>query len=241
MTELIVFAAGIISGLVSGFIGGGGGLFTLPILFLTGLPAHTAIATARLGSLGLSIGALSRFFRSNAIKWKMVIPLTIVSIPAAIIGAYLVISIPQSYIEKIIGVILVLSAIAIIYKPKKQSPTEQKIGLVTYFTFFITRIAQAAFGSGIGLLVNVIYVKLMHMSMTEANATKRVPGFIVVIITLVIFGIEGLIDYQTGAILFAGTLIGSYTGAHIALSVGQKYVTFTFSAVAAIFGILLLF
>ncbi len=241
MTELIIFFAGLASGLVSGFVGGGGGLFTLPILFLTGLPAHTAIATARLGSLGLSIGSLARFFRSNAIKWKMVIPLTLVSIPAAIIGAYWVISIPQAYIEKIVGVILVLSAFAILFKPKKKPESKQTIGFVTYFTFFITRIAQAAFGSGIGLLVNVIYVKLMHMSMTEANATKRVPGFIVVIITLLIFGVEGLIDYQTGAILFAGTLIGSYTGAHVALSVDQKYVTFAFSAVAVIFGALLLF
>ncbi len=240
MAELIIFFVGLISGLISGFVGGGGGLFTLPVLLFTGLPAHSAIATARVGALGLSLGALSRFFKSDAIKWKMVIPLTFVSIPAAIIGAYLIISIPQSYVEKIVGVILILSAVAILFKPKKKVVSEQKIGFTTYFTFFITRIAQAAFGSGIGLLVNVVYVKLMHMSMTEANATKRVPGFVVVIITLIIFGVEGLIDYQTGAILFAGTLIGSYTGAHYALSVDQKYVTFAFSAVAIIFGILLL-
>lgn len=241
MTEVIVFLTGIFAGFVSGFAGGGAGLFMTPVLLFLGVPPHVAVATARMGAVGLSIGSLTRFFKSDAIIWRMVVPLILLSIPAALIGTYLIISIPQIYIEKIIGSILILSSVAILYKPRKQTNLDKKVGVATYFAFFVTRILQAAFGSGVGLLVNVVYVKLMHMSMTEANATKRVPGFIVVVITLIIFGVEGLIDYHTGIVLFAGTLIGSYSGAHIALSVEQKNVALAFSTVAVIFGLVLLF
>lgn len=241
MIEMIVFLTGIFAGFVSGFAGGGAGLFMTPMLLLVGMPPHVAVATARVGAFGLSIGSLIRFLKSNAIVWRMVVPLTLLSIPAALIGAYGVIHIPQTYIEKIIGSILILSAAAIIYKPQKQTNSDKTVGAGTYFTFFITRILQAAFGSGIGLLVNVVYVKLMHLSLTEANATKRIPGFVVVLVSLTIFGIEGLIDFSTGAFLITGTIIGSFTGAHFALSVDPKYVTYAFSTLAAVFGILLIF
>ncbi len=242
MIEIVVFFTGLASGLISGFIGSGGGLLMLPILSFAGIPPHTALGTARFGSLGKTFGTLARFLKSNAIKWDMIIPLTLISIPAALVGVYFVISIPQSYVENIVGVLLIVSALVMLKKSKKDAGKKQARSntIISYASFFVTRTAQAAFGSGVGLLVNVVYVKLLRLSLTEANATKRIPGLVVIIITLVVFGTEGLIDYQLGAFLFAGTLLGSVMGAHMALSVKEKYIAFTFSLVSAGFGFLLL-
>jgi len=240
MIEWAIFALGLVSGLISGFSGSGGGLFTIPVLLLLGIPAHSAIATARLGAVGLSLGSLARFFRSDALKWDMIVPLTLISIPAAIIGANLVTDIPQQYVEKLIGTILILSSLAMMYKPNRKAPGEKKIGIFSYLAFFFARMAQAAFGSGIGLLVSVVYVKLMHLTITEASATKAIPGLVVVFISLIIFGSKGLINYQSGLILVCGTLIGSYVGSHYALKANPQYVTFGFSLMAIIFGVTLL-
>lgn len=241
MTETLIFLLGIVAGFVGGFAGGGAGLFTLPALLLLGISPFTALATARFGFLGQTIGSLSRFMRSGAIKWKMILPLTLLSIPAAIIGVYFITSIPEFAVKKIIGVMLLLSAAAMLYKPNSKPVEGKKIGWISYVAFFIARMIQAALGSGVGLLVNVIYVKMMHLSITEANATKRIPGLTVILITLIIFGMEGYIDYRSGLFLMAGTTVGSFVGAHYALRANQLYITYAFSTLAIIFGVTLLF
>ena len=241
LVDIIILIAGFIGAFVSGCAGGGAGLFITPVLIFVGIPPHVSIATMRLGALGLSIGSLMRFLRSGVIVWKLVIPFTLISIPAAIIGVYLVLTIPQTYVERIIGALLLFSAVAILNKPEKSGTSEHKhVSIGSYIVFFFARIMQAAFGSGSGLLVNVVYVKLMGLSLTEANATKRIPGFIVVMISLVIFGVGGFIDYRLGALLFVSMIAGSYTGAHFALNVNQKYIAYVFSALATIFGIALI-
>lgn len=240
VTELLIFALGLIAGAVGGFAGGGAGLFTLPALLLLGISPFTALATARFGFLGQTIGSLGRFLRSDSIKWEMILPLTLLSIPAALIGVYFITSIPEFAIKKIIGVMLLLSAAAMLYKPNTPLTAGKKIGWWSYVAFFFARMIQAALGSGVGLLVNVIYVKMMHLSLTEANATKRIPGLTVILITLIIFGMEGYIDYRAGLFLMAGTTIGSYIGAHYALRANQLYITYAFSTLAIIFGVTLL-
>ena len=74
-----VFAAGIVDA-----IAGGGGLITLPVYMLVGLPPHQAIGTNKMSScMGTTI-ATYRFAREGYIKWRM----AIFAIAFALAGSY---------------------------------------------------------------------------------------------------------------------------------------------------------
>lgn len=241
MIETVTLLTGLAAGFMSGFIGGGAGIIIAPMLLFMGLPPHMSVGTARIGAFGLSIGSLFRFLRSNEIIWSFVIPLIVMSIPAAFLGAYLVLSLEPSVVEKAIGVILIVAAYIMYQNEKRTTPDRGMSKWISYPIFFLARTIQAAFGAGVGLLLTVVYVKLMGLTVRQSSATKRLPGIVVILITTVIFGLEGIIDYELGAILFGGSLIGGYAGAHTALAVDQKFVTRAFAALAFAFGVFLLF
>ena len=73
MPELLNLIAIFFIGLGSNFIGaiaGGAGLISIPFLIFTGLPPHVAIATNKLGALGLNISVIPKFWKEKQIVWK---------------------------------------------------------------------------------------------------------------------------------------------------------------------------
>src|SRR5258708_4703779 len=56
-----VFLVSIISSLLSGMAGGGGGFILTPFYILIGLTPQQAVATGKFGSFGLSLGAAAAF------------------------------------------------------------------------------------------------------------------------------------------------------------------------------------
>jgi len=55
---LLTFVVGLVSGLLSGVTGAGGGLIVAPYLMLIGLPPASAVATPKLAGVGVGIGSL---------------------------------------------------------------------------------------------------------------------------------------------------------------------------------------
>jgi len=68
MQELTSFLFILLIGSASGFIGsmvGSGGLISIPLLIIFGLPAPVAIATDRMGTIGLSLGAVPKYWKAK--------------------------------------------------------------------------------------------------------------------------------------------------------------------------------
>lgn len=70
LTFLIVCPAVFLAGLIDA-IGGGGGLISLPIYLLAGLPPHRAIATNKLSSSMGTSAATIRFAKMGHINFKI--------------------------------------------------------------------------------------------------------------------------------------------------------------------------
>ena len=62
---------------------GGGGIISVPIYFLAGLPAHLALGTNKLSAGIGTMVSTSRFIRNGYIDWKLGVP----SVFLALIGA----------------------------------------------------------------------------------------------------------------------------------------------------------
>ena len=67
-TRVITFLAAFLIGAVASFIGsmvGGGGLLSIPFLVFVGLPPQVAIATNKMGAIGLILGAIPKFWKAK--------------------------------------------------------------------------------------------------------------------------------------------------------------------------------
>ena len=88
LTFLIVCPAVFLAGLIDA-IGGGGGLISLPIYLLAGLPPHRAIATNKLSSSMGTSAATIRFAKRGHINFKIALSCSITAILGSFLGASL--------------------------------------------------------------------------------------------------------------------------------------------------------
>lgn len=243
MLILAYLLIGIVAGIYTGLIGGAAGHITIPLLLLLGVPPHTAVSTPKLGALGIAIGSVAKFYRTDYIRWSLVLALTFTAAIAGVVGAKLLLHTPEAVLDKLVAVLLVVSVIALYSKKDlgviafSASTLKRGIGYVFYF---ISELFRAAFGSGFGLLTGIVLIYFFGLTMLESNATKRLPGVAVTLAALITFWLSGVINFQIGLPLFFGGIIGSYIGSHYAIKLGEKRLKILFTVVALIMAVALL-
>lgn len=113
----ILFLYGIAIGLVTGFLGAGGGFLIIPALVVfCKLPMKTAIGTSLLIiSLNAIIGFLSDLTHYQ-FEWTFLITLTIISLVGFFIGSYWGKQLPAEHLKKGFGWFVLLMGIFILMK-----------------------------------------------------------------------------------------------------------------------------
>ena len=103
------FIAGIFASIISGMAGGGGGLISAPFLILIGLPPQVAVATTKFGSLGLTLGSIAKFRKTEYVRKDYVLYLSALSIIAAFIGSNILLISSNALVEKLVGVMMLVA------------------------------------------------------------------------------------------------------------------------------------
>ncbi|OGY94043.1 MAG: hypothetical protein A2406_00210 [Candidatus Komeilibacteria bacterium RIFOXYC1_FULL_37_11] len=235
----------LIIGIASGFIGaiaGAGGLISISFLLFLGIPPQITLATNKFGGMGLSIGALFKFIKEKKIIWRYAILLSFFGILGSLFGSYILINIDLAFLQKLIGILLIVLAPTIFFKrsfglEEKQVSRQREIfGCLLYF--FVAIIAS--FFGGLGFITISIVIFFFGLSIIRANATELFSYSIFSLSAVIIFALHGLIDYKIGIALFFGMLLGGYLGAHLAIKKGNQWVKLVFSVVIIIAAIKIL-
>ncbi len=224
---LLTFAISFVASIISGIAGGGAGFITSPLFILMGLPPQVAIATAKFGGLGITLGGFFTFRKTKFIKWKYVLYLSLLSGTAGIIGSFWLLSLDEKVIEKSIGVLMLLSLPVLLLKKDSgivETVTSKSSTIVGGILFFCIAILQSSFGSGIGTLIPVVMTNLFGFTSLEANATRKIPGIVLALISLVIFMAYSVVNYKLGVCILTGTYLGSTVGTKIAVKKGDVFV-----------------
>jgi len=120
-TILILVCIGVFAGIISGMIGIGGGLVIVPCLVYL-------LSFSQFGAQGTSIAAMLppigilaayNYHRADAINWKFALIIAITFIIGGYLGSKLTLSfISESVLKKIFGVLMLISAIKLIFFSK---------------------------------------------------------------------------------------------------------------------------
>jgi len=223
---LLLFAVGIVAGLLN-VMAGGGSTITLPILIFLGLDSPLANGTNRLAVFIQNIAAAVSFKRENYIELKTSFKLAAFALPGAIAGAILAVKMDSHLFQRILAV-FILFIIATVVLPKRQRETTQASHQKHVWIIYPVMLGIGFIGGfhqvGIGFFMIAALRHILKMDLVRINMHKTAVFTIYTIPAMVIFLWTGNINWQLGLTLAAGNGLGGWWAAKISVRRGERVI-----------------
>jgi uncharacterized membrane protein YfcA len=241
-SQLLLFLISLLANLFSAFSGGGAGLIQLPALIFLGLPFVVALATHKVASVALGIGATVRHLREGSLEKKLALYILATGLPGVVLGANVIIAIPGRVAEVALGVLTAGLGLYSALKPGLGQSDEPRhrdgrglaaggVGL------FVIGALNGSLTSGTGLFVTLWLVRWFGMDYRRAVAyTLILVGIFWNGAGALTLGFLAEIRWQWVPALLAGSLLGGYAGAHLAIKKGNRWIKRAFELITLLIG-----
>lgn len=246
LLQLGLFAAALVANLLSALAGGGAGLVQLPILILLGLPFPLALATHKLASVALGIGASLRHARERSLNPRLAAFILATGLPGVVLGARVVLALPPRLSTLLLGLLTIGIGLYSLANPSlgntgsTQPLTTERLvigglGLATI------GVLNGSLTSGTGLFVTLWLVRWFGLDYSRAVAyTLILVGLFWNGAGAITLGSQGQIAWSWLPMLLAGSISGGYLGAHLAIVKGSRLVKRAFEILSLLMGLSLL-
>lgn len=232
--------------LFSSFSGGGAGLVQLPALIFLGLPFTLALATHKVASVALGLGASFRHWKDRRLQWPFVIIMLVAGVPGVILGALVIVQTPGRWAEIALGFLTIGLGIYSRFNPelgqKEELRHRNREGyLIGAAGLFVIGVLNGSLTSGTGLFATLWMIRWFGLDYLRAVAhTLVLVGLAWNGAGAVTLGILVDIHWPWMPVLLIGSLAGGYAGAHLAISKGNKAIKTAFEIITVLIGLKLL-
>lgn len=238
-TGLSLFVIGIFGGAWNA-VAGGATLFTFPALMAVGLPPVIANATNYLALLPSNAAALPAYRRELREVGPAIWPLLVTSGAGALVGAgLLTVSDPGLFMILIPFLILLatgLFAFGDSLRRKLLSAAGADASrTLSLAVLFVLSIYGGYFGAGLGIILLGIVQVMGYASFHVANGLKNLLATSFTLLSILVFGVGGLIAWPEAAVMMAGSAAGGYLGGRYARRVDERLLKW----LVVIFGVVL--
>lgn len=230
----------------SAFSGGGAGLIQFPVLIFLGLSFAVALATHKVASVALGLGAVLRYMASSHLERKFVLLMLMFGLPGVVLGGNVILMIPDRMAILALGFLTGGLGIYSILKPTLGQEYQVKHrDLKGYLTggliLFFLGILNGSLTSGTGLFVTIWLVLWFGLDYQRAVAyTLILVGVFWNGAGAITLGILGEIHWQWLPALVLGSLIGGYLGSHLAIKHGNRWIKRAFEIITLLIAIKLI-
>ena len=116
-TVIIILIIGIFAGMLSGFIGVGGGLIVVPCLvYFLGMSQHSAQGTSLAMMLPpIGVMAVYNYYKAGEVDFKVAAILCISFIAGSFFGSKIALSLSPALIKKAFGILIILLGIKMVF------------------------------------------------------------------------------------------------------------------------------
>lgn len=228
-TLILLFGAGLLSGIVNA-IAGGGTFLTFGALSLTGLPPIAANATSSIAQFPGYITSTLAYWTDIMRNWRSAVALAIISAVGACLGSFILLSLDNPSFAAIVPWLLLVAtglfAAGPWLKPggAEERPETDGSTTVSKVTQFFTAIYGGFFGAGMGVMM------LATLGLTEGggyhrlNALKNLLSIVIAAVAITIFATGGVVAWLEAAAMVPGVAIGGWLGVWTARRVPQGIV-----------------
>jgi uncharacterized protein len=218
--EVVVFVG---AGLLSGFLNtlaSSGSAVTLPVMIFMGLPATVANGTNRLPLLAGGLTALLTFQRAGVVDWRNGLVLSAPVLAGTIAGAALASVLDAKAIGWAVIVAVVAALVMLLGNPKRflrdAAPGGPRVVLTTAAVFVPIGLWAGFIVLDAGTYMLLGLVLVVGYDLIRANAIKSLFLVWISLASLLVFDVEGEMNWGVGLLLSVGSIVGSWVGGLLA-------------------------
>lgn len=214
-TVIFLLAAGFVGG-VWNSLAGAATLFTFPVLVFAGLPPIIANATNFLALLPANAAALPVYIKElKSVGWGPILKMIFASGVGAIAGSYLLIYSGEALFLFVVPYLILAATFlfafgdqirAFMIKGRFAKVVSGSVGPLIVMGLF--SIYGGYFGAGLGIILLAIVQIMGYSDFLIANSLKNLLATTFTIISIVIFGTNGLINWPVAVIMMAASTAG---------------------------------
>lgn len=243
MDVVVLFLVALVANTLSALAGGGAGLLQLPVLLMLGLSFPVALATHKIASVALGVGATARHFRSGRFNWRFALFVLAWGLPGVWLGTQLILAIPDRWAEMALGVLTLGLGVYSWRRPALGLVAERRhrdrSGLLLGGAgLFLIGTLNGSLTSGTGLFVTLWLVRWFGLDYTRAvSYTLVLVGLFWNGLGAAMLSVQAPVKWEWLPPLIAGSLVGGYVGAHWALLKGNGVVKRAFEVLTMAVGL----
>ncbi|MFT0520657.1 TSUP family transporter [Pseudomonas faucium] len=216
--------------LLAGFfdaIAGGGGLVTLPALFIVGIDPLAAMATNKFQASSASVSAVLAFARKRMIDWRAGWPMAVLSFIGGVAGALSISLLDRAVLEVSAPILLIAVAAYFALCPKlADHERKQRISVLCFTLLVAPAIGfyDGIFGPGTGSFFMVAFTLLLGQHLMQAICSSKLLNASCNLGALSVFAFGGAIIWPLALAMALCAIIGAQLGARCALYFGPRLV-----------------
>jgi len=226
MTDLGIteYCIAIVGGIVAGSmntLAGYGSVITLTILMdLLGLPPNIANGSNRVNVLSGVVASGVGFYKNGKLDLTKGGPIILLTLLGAIVGIWLAVTISDDNFKSVFKYLVVVLLVVLLARPKRWLREHSEPHNMPIWQMVLVFVPLGFYGGfiqmGMGLFFVAATVLIGRYSIIESNALKVSVVGLYTVLSLVIFHVNGLVDWKAGALVGIGAAIGGYFTADIA-------------------------
>ena len=209
-------------------IGSGGGIVSVPVYLLAGLPTHNALGTNKLSScLGTAASTL-RYIKNGFVDWPLAVPSVVFALVGAYFGTRLQLMVDEAYLKYML--LLVLPVVAFILLKQKSFPEsrgEMAFALraaIVWSASLVIGLYDGFYGPGTGTFLLLIFCNLAKLDLRSASGNVKIVNLSSNIGALATALAAGTVLVPVGLIAAVFSIAGHYLGAGVTIKNGAKIV-----------------
>ena len=244
--QILLFFISTLANTFSAYAGGGAGLLQLPALIFLGLPFAVALATHKIASVALGIGAAIRHSREKKLQWRFALFILVTGVAGVIPGARFILTVPENIANLSLGVMTVGLAVYSWRKPDmgidlKTMHRDAYGYLIGGVVLFLIGVLNGSLTSGTGLFCTIWLVRWFGLDYKLAVAyTLVVVGIFWNGSGALTLALLGTVKWSWLPVLIIGSAVGGYSGAHLAIRSHNSSIKRAFELVTLITGFALI-
>ncbi|PJB78938.1 MAG: integrase, partial [Acidobacteria bacterium CG_4_9_14_3_um_filter_49_7] len=205
----------------------GGSSLMLPLLIFAGLPATVANGTNRIALLTQNTMSVYGFRQKGLFDLKASVRLMIPALLGSVGGALMSVHIPDTIFQKIISVLMLIFVVISVYRDRRSTNGQSTANpgpIVTFVLFFGVGIYGGFIQAGVGLFLIGSIRFATGLDLVRTNSIKVFIIASYTIVAIIIFALNGKIDWKVAAVVAVTQGIGGYVGTRIAIKGGEKLI-----------------
>jgi uncharacterized membrane protein YfcA len=225
---ILIALAGVGAGAINAIVGSGT-LITFPTLVTLGYPPVTATMSNAVGLVAGGISGTWGYRKELRGQWKRLRWQIPASFVGAIVGAWLLLHLPEKVFTEIVPVLLIGALVLVVLGPRIQAYARRRAddagrSVDDVSAARMTALVAGTFAVGIyggyftaaqGILLIGVMGALLPESMQRMNGAKNLLSLVVNVVAAIAYTLVAFdrISWEAAGLIAAGSLVGGWLGA----------------------------